>query len=784
MDDNDGFADFNDDDYNFRYEEEDEAEFYMSTIRKESENVAPIVNTRPEVVLNEPSTSVVIEKQRTEKRARLETLPFGAHPLDWFANSEMSPVEVKRRKIETAQIHSANLLAKLSEKKNKQLEMNLIKQTETLRQRQRTTGCGLYYTVSDSNGINSRQVEGEIVEEWQTVRKETKTYLDEFIFGKSKTITEKVIQQRQPVHTSSLLWTEKYAPKSFLELLTPNEQNQNVLQWLKLWEPHVFGRKRTFNAFEDENRKQFFETEDQHPYLPKRKILLLHGPSGSGKSTLARICALQTGYRPLFFDAGEFANAAEMKTKLTDIVGNTSISSFMSKVKAPPCIIIESIDHASTDIINYLVTSANSKLKKNSVLRPIIVICNNFFHPNLRKLRAVCGAINIANLNRKRAIQCLEKICTLEDMNEVKRHTLVEIFDSFCGDMRRCLGHLHLLCSSTQISNANSNQNENSQYSIFEALDCIFTTNSYVEGNRVFSQRERSRILMNMLSKRTDIETLYDAVFHNASLVGKLKIMQLNRICNMILEENLITSYIQKTQSYTLMRYTNIAFLLVHFMLATPNMKRITYNLSFMKNRERLRASEGILESLRVALKPPSRLSTLGFQIDLLPALLNVVQTNCPTSSTQIQHCTSNELEAVKRVASVMTYHGLTYVASLDKTVGELSLDPRLDELVSFPITKNLFWNGYNKTQEATKKIVLQLLENQGIEQKVEIVPMLQMPDRRIAGLELLNRGLQSRSTKNVTQFTTTDFNYKRGNSTAIRCNVKNDCIFSVIIGK
>lgn len=63
-------------------------------------------------------------------------------------------------------------------------------------------------------------------------------------------------------------------------------------------------------------------------------------------------------------------------------------------------------------------------------------------------------------------------------------------------------------------------------------------------------------------------------------------------------------------------------------------------------------------------------------------------------------------------------------------------------------------------------------------------VPLLEMPDRRFAGLEVLKHGLNARSSNRVSQFTTTGFHYKQGNSTAIRCNAKNDAIFSSVIGK
>jgi DNA repair exonuclease SbcCD nuclease subunit len=39
------------------------------------------------------------------------------------------------------------------------------------------------------------------------------------------------------------LWTDKYLPKSFFELLSDDKINREVLTWLKTWDPVVFKKK-------------------------------------------------------------------------------------------------------------------------------------------------------------------------------------------------------------------------------------------------------------------------------------------------------------------------------------------------------------------------------------------------------------------------------------------------------------------------------------------------------------------------------------------------------------
>ena len=41
----------------------------------------------------------------------------------------------------------------------------------------------------------------------------------------------------------TLLWTDKYMPNNFFELLSDERHNREVLTWLKSWDPVVFRRK-------------------------------------------------------------------------------------------------------------------------------------------------------------------------------------------------------------------------------------------------------------------------------------------------------------------------------------------------------------------------------------------------------------------------------------------------------------------------------------------------------------------------------------------------------------
>lgn len=40
------------------------------------------------------------------------------------------------------------------------------------------------------------------------------------------------------------LWVDKYTPQNFLDLLSDDKTNRNILSWLKEWDPYVFKVRR------------------------------------------------------------------------------------------------------------------------------------------------------------------------------------------------------------------------------------------------------------------------------------------------------------------------------------------------------------------------------------------------------------------------------------------------------------------------------------------------------------------------------------------------------------
>lgn len=109
------------------------------------------------------------------------------------------------------------------------------------------------------------------------------------------------------------LWVDKYRPRSYLELLSDETVNRQLLHWLKLWDKVVFNRNinkpkkpkvSRFGRKKDTDDDDDIVEVDGKGY-PLKRITLLSGPPGLGKTTLAHIAAKHAGYNVVEINASD-----------------------------------------------------------------------------------------------------------------------------------------------------------------------------------------------------------------------------------------------------------------------------------------------------------------------------------------------------------------------------------------------------------------------------------------------------------------------------------------------
>lgn len=225
-----------------------------------------------------------------------------------------------------------------------------------------------------------------------------------------------------PTRSSKLvnqMWTEKYRATKFRDLIGDDRTHRSVLRWLKGWDPIVF--PGLAKAMQKKNKTKDVEGEER----AHRKILLLTGPPGLGKTTLAHVCAKQAGYEVLEINASDERSRNVVKGRIKDAVGTENVKGVsmqhggktVRKPGKPVCVVVDEVDgvvggsggtggeggfmKALIDLIQIdqrnsakksNPTSGNAtRNKKNKdnfrLLRPVILICNDVYHPSLRPLR-------------------------------------------------------------------------------------------------------------------------------------------------------------------------------------------------------------------------------------------------------------------------------------------------------------------------------------------------------------------------------------------------------------
>lgn len=149
-----------------------------------------------------------------------------------------------------------------------------------------------------------------------------------------------VLRSQEP-QKANVLWLDKYKPKRFIDLLSDERTNREVLLWLKRWDRFVFPDKKTTldasnsaskplgfkqqkqsfdgngngvkSRFDNNGSESTIEDEDPRPF---QKIILICGPPGAGKTTLANIVARHAGYNPIEVNASDDRTAGVLKNKV------------------------------------------------------------------------------------------------------------------------------------------------------------------------------------------------------------------------------------------------------------------------------------------------------------------------------------------------------------------------------------------------------------------------------------------------------------------------------------
>ncbi|XP_052402143.1 replication factor C subunit 1 isoform X4 [Carassius gibelio] len=186
---------------------------------------------------------------------------------------------------------------------------------------------------------------------------------------------------------SSLLWVDKYRPRSLKNLIGQQGDQScanKLLRWLQNWHKHHSGNTKAPSA----KFGKFGSKDDGSGF----KAALLSGPPGVGKTTTAALVCEELGYSYVEMNASCTRSKNSLKEVIAESLNNTSIKNFYSgasqTVSSKHVLIMDEVDGMAGNEDRGGIQEMIGLIKQSKI--PIICMCNDRNHQKIRSLANYC----------------------------------------------------------------------------------------------------------------------------------------------------------------------------------------------------------------------------------------------------------------------------------------------------------------------------------------------------------------------------------------------------------
>ena len=364
-----------------------------------------------------------------------------------------------------------------------------------------------------------------------------------------------------------MMWSEKYRPQNFMDLIGNEDARQLFAGWFEKW------KKGT-------------------------KPLLLVGPPGIGKTTLANLAGRNFGYDMIGLNASDVRNKKNIQEILEPVLGNQTVF-------GKPMIFVDEVDgvHGRSD---YGGVEALINILKEPTI-PIILAANNNSSDKMKKIKKVVKTISLYPLPPRLLRLYLNMVLEKENA-QINPGKLIKLIAESNGDIRSMLNSAQALVTGFEPSTERT----------FESLDVEAGINAFYKAQSIDEARA---VLYSMhIDPREKINAFYSSI-----ITSSISNLELEKFLRVISDADILYGRIMKTQQWRLLRYLDSTLLSLY--KKDTSIRYSQYNLSW-QILNRLRWDGSKIKLISSSLSKKLHISSSVFATFYFPYILLCMKNN------------------------------------------------------------------------------------------------------------------------------------------------------------